>query len=83
MRITCSAVLYFPSVLTLTARCAALPDAAAHSRSALIVISRPIMITTGMVTSFCDSGAGGRTCPAQAAALAPLHGNFGILSAAL
>lgn len=39
---TCVAVFHLPTQLTATAECASGPSAAAHSRSALIVISRPI-----------------------------------------
>ena len=41
-RRTCVAVFHLPTQLTATAECASGPSAAAHSRSALIVISRPI-----------------------------------------
>eukprot|EP00200_Dunaliella_tertiolecta_P002453 CAMPEP_0202346014 /NCGR_PEP_ID=MMETSP1126-20121109/4990_1 /ASSEMBLY_ACC=CAM_ASM_000457 /TAXON_ID=3047 /ORGANISM="Dunaliella tertiolecta, Strain CCMP1320" /LENGTH=135 /DNA_ID=CAMNT_0048937369 /DNA_START=304 /DNA_END=711 /DNA_ORIENTATION=+ len=53
------AVFHLPNELTLTALCAPPPDAAAHSLSEDIVISRHMMMATGSTTFLGTRGAGG------------------------
>mmetsp|Transcript_18341 Transcript_18341/g.59715 ORF Transcript_18341/g.59715 Transcript_18341/m.59715 type:complete len:206 (+) Transcript_18341:60-677(+) len=57
MEAICVAVFHFPSELTATALCASPPAAAAHSRSALMVISRPMMAVVASGSSHCAPAA--------------------------
>ena len=57
--VICSAVFHLPRLDTFTALCASPPEAAAHSRSEDIVISRAMISATGTVIQTTVSGGGG------------------------